>query len=82
MPSMQSVIGSFAFPELTVYKAHVQSGYMRNSIDLYDAASGRLIRSTPWYERSSFYNQYTFLFIFKHNSTDLILPLTPGRIMH
>jgi hypothetical protein len=47
MPSVQSVIIPFSLPELTLYKAQVQSGYMRYSIDLYDAASGRLIRSTP-----------------------------------
>lgn len=74
MPSVQSVIIPFSLPELTLYKAQVQSGYMRYSIDLYDAASGRLIRSTPWYAGSSYYNQYTFLFIFKYNATDLFLP--------
>ncbi len=46
---------------------------MRYSLDIYEAATGRLIRSTPWYAGSAYYNQYTFLFVFKYNSTDLIL---------
>jgi hypothetical protein len=74
MPPVQSVIVPIALPELTLYKAQRQSVYMRYSIDIYEAATGRFIRSTPWYTGSSYYNQYTFLFLFKYNSTDLILP--------
>ncbi len=65
---------AIALPELTLYKAQLQNGYMRYSIDIYEAASGRYIRSTPWYTGSSYYNQYTFLFLFKYNTTDLLLP--------
>ena len=72
MPSL--AILAIALPELTLYKAQYQSGYMRYSIDIYEAATGRFIRSTPWYTGSSYYNQYTLLFLFKYNSTDLILP--------
>ena len=74
MPPVQSVIVPIALPELTLYKAQRQSGYMRYSIDIYEAATGRFIRSTPWYTGSSYYNQYTFLFLFRYNTTDLILP--------
>ena len=45
MPSVQSVLIPFSLPELTLYNAQVQSVYMRYSIDLYDAASGRLIHA-------------------------------------
>lgn len=72
MPSI--AILAIALPELTLYKAQLQSGYMRYSIDIYEATTGRFIRSTPWYTGSSYYNQYTFLFLFKYNTTDLILP--------
>jgi hypothetical protein len=74
MPPVQSVIIPFALPELTLYKRQAQTGYMRYSLDIYDSSTGRLVRSTPWYAGSSYYNQYTFLFLFKYNSTDLILP--------
>jgi hypothetical protein len=82
MPSVQSVLIPFSLPELTRYKAQVQSGYMRYSIDLYDAARGRLIRSTPWYAGSSYYNQYTLIsthFSSFSNITPPVLfcPLTP-----
>ena len=72
MPSV--AILAIAVPELTLYKAQFQSGYMRYSIDIYEAATGRSIRSTPWYTGSSYYNQYTFLFLFQYNSTDLLFP--------
>ncbi|WP_447983028.1 hypothetical protein [Nitrospira sp. Nam74] len=72
IPSV-AVLG-FALPELTLYKAQFQSGYMRYSIDVYESATGRFIRSTPWYTGSSYYDQYTVLFLFRYNTTDLILP--------
>ena len=72
IPSV-AVLG-FALPELTLYKAQFQSGYMRYSIDVFESATGRFIRSTPWYTGSSYYDQYTVLFLFRYNTTDLILP--------
>lgn len=73
MPSV--AVLAIALPELTLYKEQLQSGYVRYSIDIYEAATGRFIRSTPWYTGSSYYNQYTVLFVFRHNTTDL--PLAP-----
>ena len=72
IPSV-AVLG-FALPELTLYKAQFQSGYMRYSIDVFESATGRFIRSTPWDTGSSYYDQYTVLFLFRYNTTDLILP--------
>jgi hypothetical protein len=72
MPSV--AILAVALPELTLYKAQMQSGYVRYSLDIYEVATGRFIRSTPWYTGSAYYNQYTFLFLFRYNSTDLMLP--------
>lgn len=74
MPPVQSVLIPFALPELIIFKKQLQTGYMRFSIDVYEVSSGRLLFSTPWYAGSAFYNQYTFLFIFTYNSTDLLSP--------
>ncbi len=73
MPSV--AVLTVALPELTLYKEQRQSGYVRYSIDIYEVATGRFIRSTPWYTGTSYYNQYTVLFVFRHNTTDL--PLAP-----
>jgi hypothetical protein len=71
MPSV--AVLAIALPELTLYKEQRQSGYVRYSFDIYEAATGRFIRSTPWYTGSSYYNQYTVLFVFRYNTTDLLL---------
>ncbi|MGQ0811705.1 MAG: hypothetical protein ACT4OO_10845, partial [Nitrospiraceae bacterium] len=71
MPPVQSVIIPFALPALTLYELRNQQGYARISLDIFDAASGRFIRSTPWKIGTTFYNQYTYLFFFFTRTTDL-----------
>jgi hypothetical protein len=74
MPAVQSVLLPFSLPELTLYKAQRQNSYMRCLVHVYDAASGRFLRSTAWYEGSAYYNQYTILFLFSYRTTDLPQP--------
>ena len=74
MPPVQSVLLPFALPELTLFKAQRQNSYMRCLVHVYDAASGRFVRSTAWYEGSAYYNQYSFLFFFSYNATDIPQP--------
>lgn len=74
MPPVQSVILPFALPELSLYKRQDQMAYVRLYLDIFETASGRFIRSTPWYIGRSFYNQYTLLFFFTFSRTDLIEP--------
>jgi hypothetical protein len=71
MPPVQSVLLPFALPELTLFKAQRQKAYMRYTIDIYDSMTGRLVRSTPWYQGSAYYNQYTVLFFLSFHGTDL-----------
>lgn len=75
MPAVQSVLVPFSLPELTLYKAQRQKAYMRYRIDIYESATGRFIRSTPWYDGSAYLNQYTVFFFIYFRSTDL--PLAP-----
>jgi hypothetical protein len=71
MPPVQSVLIPFALPELTLYKAQRQRAYARFTIDVYDAHTGELVRSTSWYEGAAFYNQYTVFFFFTFEGSDL-----------
>jgi hypothetical protein len=60
-----------ALPELALYKAQRQKAHMRYRIDMYESATGRFIRSTPWYEGSAYFNQYIVLFFISFRETDL-----------
>ena len=72
MPPVQSVLIPFALPQITVYEEQRQRGYVRFTIDVYDARTGELIRSIPWYEGSAYYNQYTVFFFFSFERSDLV----------
>jgi hypothetical protein len=71
MPAVQGGLLPVALPELTLFKAQRQKAYMRYRIDIYESATGRFIRSTPWYEGSAYFNQYVVLFFIFFRSTDL-----------
>ncbi len=75
MPPVQSVLIPFALPEITLYAAQYQSGFTRFRLDVFEAETGKFIRSTPWLQASTFYNEYTLLFFIDFHRTDLILPL-------
>lgn len=72
MPPVQSVLIPFALPQITLYEEQRQQAYARFTIDVYDARTGELIRSTPWYEGSAYYNQYTVFFFISFKGSDLV----------
>jgi len=74
MPEVQGGLLPFALPELALYKKQSQSGYTRFRLDIFETATGKFIRSTPWLQGSTYFNQYTFLFFFDWHTTDLIAP--------
>ena len=74
MPPVQSVLIPFALPEISLYKAHYQTGYTRFRLDIFETTSGQFIRSTPWLQASTFYNEYTVLFFIDFHSTNLVGP--------
>ena len=71
MPAIQGSLLPIALPELALFKAQRQKAYMRYRIDIYESATGRFIRSTPWHEGSAYFNQYIVLFFISFRSTDL-----------
>jgi hypothetical protein len=74
MPAVQSVVIPFSLPELTLYRRQNQLAYARIKLDIFDLATGRFIRSTPWWVGNAFYNQYTILFFISFRTTDLTDP--------
>ena len=74
MPEIQGGLLPFALPELAVYKAQYQTGYSRFRLDFFETTTGKFVRSTPWFQASTFFNEYTVLFFIGFHSTNLIGP--------
>lgn len=74
LPPIESVILPFALPEIVVFKGQYQSGYTRFRLDIFETATGKFIRSTPWLQASTYFNEYTVLFFIDFYKTDLIAP--------
>jgi len=74
MPPVQSVLIPFALPEISVYKAQRQNGYTRFRLDIFETPTGKFIRSTPWFQATTYFNEYTILFFIDFHLTNLIGP--------
>ena len=72
MPPVQSALIPFSLPALTLYEAQRQIAYVRYLVQVYDARTRRLLFFSPWYQGSSYYNQYTVLLFINFRGTDLI----------
>jgi hypothetical protein len=72
MPPVQSVLIPFALPQITLYEAQWQSGYVRFSLHIHDNRSGRLLYMSPWYLGRTYYDQYTMLLFLTIIRTDLV----------
>ncbi len=75
MPPVQSVLIPFALPEISIYKAQYQTGFTRFRLDIYETTTGQFVRSSPWLQSSTFYNEYTLLFFIDFHRTNLIGPI-------
>lgn len=74
MPEVSGGLLPFALPELPIYKAQRQTGYARFRLDFFETTSGKFIRSTPWYQARTYFNEYTVLFFIGFHTTNLIGP--------
>ena len=72
MPPVQSALIPFSLPALTLYESQRQIAYVRYLVQVYDARTRRLLFFSPWYQGSSYYNQYTVLLFINFRGTDLI----------
>ncbi len=74
IPPIQSTLIPIALPQMSVYAKQNLSGYTRFRLDIYQAATGQFVRSTPWFQGSTYFNEYTVLFFIDFQRTDLIGP--------
>ncbi len=74
MPPVQSVLIPFSLPAITIYGAQYQSGFTRFRLDIFERATGQFIRSTPWMQSRTFYNEYSLLFFIDFHRTNLVGP--------
>ena len=74
MPPVQSVLIPFSLPALVLYSAEGQKGYARVHVDFFEYQSGKLVGSSPTTIGRTYYNQYTLLFFFTWQTTDLSAP--------
>jgi hypothetical protein len=74
MPPVQSVLIPFSLPALVLYSAEGQKGYARLHVDYFEYQSGKLVGSSPTIIGRTYYNQYTVLFFFTWQTTDLSAP--------
>ena len=74
LPSVTSSFLPIGLPEIAFYKSQYQDGYSRFRLDIYETATGKFIHSTPWYQGSTYYNEYTLLMFINFHITDLIAP--------
>ncbi len=70
----ESVLIPFSLPALVLYSAEGQKGYARLHVDFFEYQSGKLVGSSPTIIGRTYYNQYTLLFFFTWQTTDLSAP--------
>lgn len=70
MPQVQGGLIPIALPELPLYKFIREIGYVRYSMNIYEAATGKLALATPWFTKTAAWRQYTiFIFLTFRTST-------------
>lgn len=74
IPPVSASLIPISLPELSIYKSQNQVGYTNFQMDIYELPSGRFVHSTMPYTAEAYFNDYTFLFMFKFSKTDLINP--------
>lgn len=74
IPPIQSTLLPIALPQMALYAKQNLSGYTRFRLRIYEAATGQFVGSTPWFQASTYFNEYTVLFFFDFQRTDLIGP--------
>ncbi len=74
IPPVSGAFIPISLPELSIYKSQNQVGYTNLRMDIYELPSGRFVHSTMPYVAEAYFNDYTFLFMFKFSKTDLINP--------
>lgn len=80
IPPFQGGLIPISTPELAIYKAEYQTGYVKFHFDIFELPSGRFVEATAPFIAEKFYNNYTLLLMFSFKKTDLISPPQMGTI--
>jgi len=65
----------FAILRFPVYTAQYQTVYSRVRLVFFEIATGKFVRSAPWFQASTFFYEYGTLFFIDFYATNLIGPL-------
>jgi hypothetical protein len=76
MPPASSQFLPISIPELALYKAQFQTGYVKFYMDIFKLPSEQFVQSTPAFLAETYYNDYTVLLFISFSRTDLHSP--PG----
>ncbi len=74
LPPIQSAIIPFSTPELALFKAQYQTGFVKLYFDIYELPSNRFVKSSAPFFAETHYNDYTVFLLFTFKRTDLISP--------
>lgn len=80
IPPIQGGLFPISTPELAIYKAQYQTGYVKFHFDIFELPSGRFVQKTAPFLAEKYYNDYTLFFLFTFKKTDLIAPPQMGTI--
>lgn len=74
MPPVTSVLIPFSLPELILYRAQLQTGYVKFHMNIFEIPAGRFVGSTPAFLGDTYHNYYTMAFVLSFESTNLMSP--------
>ncbi|HNP27098.1 MAG TPA: hypothetical protein PKM20_10185 [Nitrosomonas sp.] len=74
MPQVSSTFIPVSLPELALYKAQYQTGYVKFYCNIFELPTGRFIQSTPSFIAEIFYNEYTVCLYSHLNQPTCFLP--------
>lgn len=74
MPPASSQFVPISLPELAIYKAQFQTGYVKFYLDIFKLPSEQFVQSTPVFLAETYYNNHTLLLFVSFTRTDLTDP--------
>ncbi|WP_025039926.1 hypothetical protein [Nitrosospira briensis] len=74
MPPASSQFIPISLPELAIYKAQFQTGYVKFYLDIFKLPSEQFVQSTPVFLAETYYNNHTLLLFISFTRTDLASP--------
>lgn len=74
LPPIQGGLIPISTPELALFKAQNQTGYVKLYLNIYELPTGRFVQTVKPYLGQTYYDDYTVMFLFKFNKTDLTSP--------